>query len=293
MTIAKAIKSSADTSSQNRLRNQQLKAPTKRRLMHIPLVIAAALTAFPFFAMIVLSLQPGEAVELPGSLFPSSVSFDAYRDALSTQSIPRWALNSAIYSIVSVVLVLLFASMAGYAFAKKRFKGREVIFWVFIAMLMIPYHLTIIPQYIIVSEMNGLNTMWGMILPTIANVQAMFLMRQFIQDIPDELIDSARIDGAGEFRIYASIVMPQTKPIMATLGTFVFLWHWNDFLWPLVSQQSPQNYVMTVGLNTLQEQVAPLATIMAAAVISFIPTLLVFFYLQRYFVRGVMMSGLK
>ena len=120
----------------------------------------------------------------------------------------------------------------------------------FVAMLMLPYHLTIIPQYLlVVSELDGLNTMWGMILPTIANAQAMFLMRQFIQDIPDELIDAAKIDGAGELRIYWTIILPQTKPIIATLGTFVFLWHWNDFLWPLVSQQSPANYVLTVGLN--------------------------------------------
>src|SRR5699024_10813886 len=107
------------------------------------------------------------------------------QDALGSQSIPQWALNSAIYSLVSVSLVLLFASMAGYAFAKKRFFGRETIFWVFIAMLMIPYQLTIIPQYIVVGQLNGLNTMWGLIVPTIANAQAMFLMRQFIQDIPD------------------------------------------------------------------------------------------------------------
>ncbi|GAA4430693.1 carbohydrate ABC transporter permease [Georgenia halophila] len=261
--------------------------------MHVLLIVTALITAFPFYAMVALSLQPGVAIELPGSLLPSDASFGAYADAMSSRSIPNWAMNSAIYSIVSVFLVLLFASMAGYAFAKKRFFGREVIFWVFIAMLMLPYHLTIIPQYLVVSQLDGLNTMWGMIVPTIANAQAMFLMRQFIADIPDELIDAARIDGAGEFRIYWSIILPQTKPILATLGTFVFLWHWNDFLWPLVSQQSPENYVLTVGLSSMQEQEAPLATIMAGAVITFIPALLVFIVLQRYFVRGVMMSGIK
>jgi len=261
--------------------------------MHLLLILAALITIFPFYAMVIISLQPGVPVSIPDSLFPSEVSLDSYRDALGSQNIPQWALNSTIYSVVSVVFVLLFASMAGYAFAKKRFAGREVIFWVFIAMLMVPYHLTIIPQYLIVGELGGLTTMWGMIVPTIANAQAMFLMRQFIKDVPDELIDSGRIDGAGEFRIYWSIVLPQTKPILATLGTFVFLWHWNDFLWPLVAQQSPGNYVLTVGLNTLQEQQVPLATVMAAAVVTFIPALLVFIFLQRYFVRGVMMSGLK
>ncbi len=274
-------------------RSKRLARKSTGRYMHVLLIIAALVTIFPFYAMVVISLQPGEAVKIPDSLFPTDISFSSYQQALDSQNIPQWALNSAIYSIVSVVLVLLFASMAGYAFAKKRFFGREVIFWVFIAMLMIPYHLTIIPQYILVGELDGLNTMWGMIVPTIANAQAMFLMRQFIQDVPDEIIDAARIDGAGEFRVYWSIVLPQTKPILATLGTFVFLWHWNDFLWPLVSQQSPDNYVLTVGLNSLQEQQVPLATVMAAAVVTFIPALLVFIFLQRYFVRGVMMSGIK
>lgn len=263
------------------------------RRTYIFLVVAALVTVFPFYSMVIISLQPGRAIRMPEALLPTGLSFESYFDALSSGDIPRWVLNSSIYSIVSVVLVLLFASMAGYAFAKKRFAGRELIFWVFIAMLMIPYHLTLIPQYIIVGELSGLNTMWGLIVPTIANAQAMFLMRQFIQGVPDELIDASRVDGASEFRIYWSIVLPQTKPILATLGTFVFLWHWNDFLWPLVSQQSPGNYVLTVGLNSLQEQQAPLSTVMAAAVFTFIPTLLVFIFLQRYFVKGVMMSGLK
>jgi len=272
---------------------RRLRRKSSARYMHILLALAALVTVFPFYAMVVISVQPGKAITIPDALFPTEISFAAYQQALDSQNIAQWALNSAVYSIVSVFLVLLFASMAGYAFAKKRFFGREVIFWVFIAMMMIPYHLTIIPQYIIVREIGGLNTMWGMIVPTIANAQAMFLMRQFIQDVPDEIIDAARIDGAGEFRVYWSIVLPQTKPILATLGTFVFLWHWNDFLWPLVSQQSPSNYVLTVGLNTLQEQQVPLATVMAAAVVTFIPALLVFIFLQRYFVRGVMMSGIK
>ncbi|WP_157574678.1 carbohydrate ABC transporter permease [Jiangella muralis] len=263
------------------------------RWIHVPLVVLAFATAFPFYAMVVLALQPGKPIDLPGSLLPSNISFDAFSAALGSDRTAGWAWNSAVYSIVSVVLVLLLASMAGYAFAKKRFFGREVIFWVFVATMMIPGHLTLIPLFITISELNGLDTMWGLIVPTLANAQAMFLMRQFIQEIPDELIDAARIDGAGELRIYWSIILPQTKPIMATLGTFVFLWHWNDFLWPLVSMRSPENYVLTVGLNSIQEQNVPLATVMAAAAVTFVPTLLVFLFLQRFFVRGVMMSGLK
>ncbi|MDN5822249.1 MAG: carbohydrate ABC transporter permease [Brachybacterium sp.] len=265
----------------------------RKQLIHIPLIVIGALTLFPFLAMVMISLHPGIPVQVPEIFFNTDISLEAYRQALRSSEIPRWALNTTIYAVVSVVLVLLFASMAGYAFAKKKFLGREVIFWVFIAMLMIPYQLTIIPQYLLVGQIGGLDTMWGLILPTIANAQAMFLMRQFMQDIPDELIDAAKIDGAGELRVYWSIILPQTKPILATLGTFVFLWHWNDFLWPLVAQQSPENYVLTVGLNGLQAQNVSLATLMASAVVMFIPALLVFIFLQRYFVRGVMMSGIK
>ncbi|MDQ1007069.1 multiple sugar transport system permease protein [Streptomyces sp. V4I23] len=279
------------------LKERPVRRPVPRRRrpewMHVPLFLCALVTFFPFWAMVALALQPGQSIRMPGSLLPRDVSFAALHDALSSERVLGWALNSAVYSLVSVVLVLLFASMAGYAFAKKRFMGRELVFWVFVAMLMVPGHLTLIPQFVLVSEMGGLDSMWGLIVPTIANAQAMFLMRQFIQDIPDELIEAARIDGAGEFRVYWSIILPQTKPIMATLGTFVFLWHWNDFLWPLVSQRSPDNYVLTVGLNSLQTQDTPLATTMAAAVVTFIPTVIVFICLQRFFVRGVMMSGLK
>lgn len=282
-----------DPSRDFQRRNVPFSVTIRKNLIHIPLIVIGLVTLFPFIAMVVISLHPGVPVRFPDIFFNVDYSLNAYVEALSSTLIPRWAVNTTIYALASVTLGLLSASMAAYAFAKMRFLGREALFWVIIAMLMIPYQLTIIPQYLIIGEIGGLNTMWGLVIPTIANVQAIFLMRQFIQGIPDELIDAAKIDGAREFRIYWSIILPQTKPILATLATFLFLWHWNDFLWPLVAQQSPVKYVLTVGLNSLQEQNAALATVMATAVVTFIPALLVFILLQRYFVRGVMMSGLK
>ncbi|OYN88835.1 carbohydrate ABC transporter permease [Parenemella sanctibonifatiensis] len=156
----------------------------KELLWHIPLVIASIVTLFPFYAMVIISLRPGQPIELPGSLIPTGLSLDSYAEALASDRIFQWTINSTIYSVTSVFLVLLFASMAGYAFAKKRFIGRDAIFWVFLAMLMVPGHLTLIPLFLIVTNMNGLNTMWGVLVPTLANAQAMFLMRQFIMDIP-------------------------------------------------------------------------------------------------------------
>lgn len=265
----------------------------RRMWVHAPLALVAAVTVFPFFVMVVLSLQKGHTLSLPGSLLPVHINFGAYRDAFSSSDIPHWLINTAVYSVVSVILVLLFASIAAYAFAKKQFVGRTVLFWAFLAMLMVPYHLTLIPQFILVRKLELLNTLPGLILPTLANAQALFLLRQFIRGIPDELIEAARIDGAGELRVLVRIVLPQCKPILATLGVFVFLWHWNDFLWPLVAMQSRDHYTLTVGLASLQAQQTSLAVTMAAALTTFLPILAIYLALQRYFVRGVTMTGLK
>lgn len=259
---------------------------------HGPLAVVAIPTVFPFYAMVVLSVREG-AVSLPGDLLPFDINLGAYREVFASTSTPRWLMNTLIYSVVSVFLVLLLSSMAAYAFAKRRFRGREPLFWVLIAMLMVPHHLTLIPQFIGVSRMGGLNTYWGMILPTLANVQALFLMRQFIAGIPDELLEAARMDGASELRVFRAIVLPQTRPVMATLGVFVFLWHWNDLLWPLVAAPNPDMYTLTVGLSTLQSEETSLSVVMAGAVVTFVPVFLIFLALQRHFVQGVATTGLK
>lgn len=271
-------------------RNRKVKSALSA---HLPLMIAFVATVFPFYVMTVLSVQPGKAFVLPGSLLPDSIDFSEYTRLLSRGDMVTWLTNTTIYSVVSVVLVLVLASLAAYAFAKGEFPGRTFLFWVIIALMMIPYHLTLIPQFMMIAEMGGLNTYWGLILPTLANVQALFLMRQFIAGIPNELIEAARVDGASELRIFWSIVLPQTKPILATLGTFVFLWHWNDFLWPLVAGQRSDMYMLTVGLASLQQEETSLATMMSGAMITFIPIFIIFLFLQRYFVRGVTMSGIK
>jgi multiple sugar transport system permease protein len=265
----------------------------KKLLAHLPLALVALATVFPFYVMVVLSVQDGRPLSLPGSLLPIHINFSAYAEALAGSDVPRWVVNTLAYSVLSVVLILVFASIAAYAFAKKRFFGSKAMFWTFIAMLMVPYHLTLIPQFILVSRLGLLDTLTGLIVPTLANAQALFLMRQFIIGIPDELIEAAKIDGAGELRIFFQIVLPQCKPILATLAVFVFLWHWNDFLWPLVATRSPDNYVLTVGLYSLQAKDISLAVTMAAAVVTFVPILVVYLLLQRYFVRGVTMSGMK
>jgi multiple sugar transport system permease protein len=205
----------------------------------------------------------------------------------------RWTLNTLVYSVVSVVAVLLLASLAGYAFAKKRFPGRETMFWSFLSMVMVPYHVTLIPTFVLISKLGGVDTYWGLILPTLANAQAVFLMRQFIGGLPDELFEAARLDGCSEWRVFTRIVLPLCKPILATLGVFVFLWHWNDFLWPLIVGQDTHMRTLTVGVAALQQENVPLNVVLAGATVAFVPIFAAYLVGQRYFTEGVTMSGIK
>ncbi|MFF3735695.1 carbohydrate ABC transporter permease [Streptomyces sp. NPDC002476] len=257
------------------------------------LTVAALVTVFPFYAMVVLSLKPSAAVEFPGSLLPWPLSGEAYDTVLNSQDVPRWLLNTLLYSIISVIGVLLLASLAGYAFAKKRFPGRETMFWSFLSMVMVPYHVTMIPTFAMIAKLGGVDTYWGLILPTLANAQAVFLMRQFIQGLPDELFEAARLDGCNEWQIFHRIVLPLLKPILATLGVFVFLWHWNDFLWPLVIGQSTDMRTLTVGIASLQQQNVPLNVVLSGSVIAFVPIFAAYLVGQRYFTEGVTASGIK
>ncbi|WP_433675264.1 carbohydrate ABC transporter permease [Microbacterium gorillae] len=258
------------------------------------LSIAAVFSFFPFYAMVVLSLKPGMAVELPGSLLPwGNISFSSYEQVLSGQNLLVWLGNTLIYSVVSVVIVLFLSAMAGYAFAKKRFAGKEVMFWSFLSMVMVPFHVTLIPTFIFMAWLGGVDTYWGLILPSLANAQAVFLMRQFIQGLPDELFEAARIDGAGEFRIFLRIVLPLCKPVLATLGIFVFLWHWNDFLWPLIVGKSSDMWTLTVGISSLQQQSVPLSVMLAGSVVALLPIFLAYLVAQRYVQEGVASAGIK
>ncbi|APZ33362.1 ABC transporter permease [Microbacterium aurum] len=255
--------------------------------------LAAVLSFFPFYAMVVLSLKPGAVVELPGSLLPWNLSFDSYAQVLSGQNLLMWLLNTMVYAVVSVVAVLFFSALAGYAFAKKRFAGKEVMFWSFLAMVMVPFHVTLIPTFILMANLGAVNTYWGLILPTLANAQAVFLMRQFIQGLPDELFEAARIDGAGELRMFLGLVLPLCKPILATLGVFVFLWHWNDFLWPLIVAKSSSMWTLTVGIASLQQQNVPLSVMLAGSVVALVPIFFAYLIAQRYVQEGVTGTGIK
>jgi multiple sugar transport system permease protein len=264
-----------------------------RVLIPLALAVAALITLFPFYTMLIMSLKPVTDLSFPKALLPTGLTTEAYRTVLGGNDMVRWIINTLIYSLVSVVLVLLLASMAGYAFAKKRFPGRNAIFWSFLAMLMVPYHITLIPTFVILSHMNGVSTYWGLIVPTLANAQATFLMRQFIYGIPDSIMEAARMDGASDLRIFFQLVLPLCRPILATLGLFVFLWHWNDFLWPLVIGQEPEMRTLTTGIAGLMREATPLNVTLAGSVVALVPIFLAYLLAQRHFTEGVAMTGVK
>ena len=280
------VRAVSETKSAGRRTAARLTLPTL-------LTLTAIVTIVPFAAMVMVAFAPPSGRTFPDALNPANFTLDNFSRVLSSSDIPRWTVNSLLYSLVSVVCVLMFASMAGYAFAKKKFPGREIMFWAFLATLMVPFQATLIPSYILVSRFDWVDSYWGLIVPTLANSQAVFLMRQFIMQLPDELFEAAEIDGASEWRIFTTIVVPLIRPVLATLGIFVFLWHWNDFLWPLVIGQSGTMQTLTVGLATLQTQAVPINQVMAGATITVVPSLLVFGLLQRYLTDSIAMSGLK
>lgn len=265
----------------------------KRVMIVAGLVILAVLMAMPFVAMILMSLRPPNVVGLRDIFFSQDFTLVNYRDNLRNDSMVRWFLNSLIYAGVSVVFVLLLSTMAGYAFAKKRFFARDQIFWLFIAMLVVPAQVTLVPLFILIVGFGWANSYLGLIVPTLASAQGVFLMRQYIFGIPDDLIEAAKIDGASEWRIFWQVILPLTIPIQATLGIFVFLWHWNDFLWPLIVAQRSDMMTLTVGLATLQALIPSTNSLMAAAAISFFPSLLVFVVFQKFIVQSIVTTGIK
>lgn len=258
----------------------------------VGLTLISLFTVVPLIAVVVLALSPENSPTIPYAL-PQALTFENIIKVFNVGEFPLWFMNSVIYSVVSVVLVLLTASMAAYALARKRFPGSNLLLWSIVATLMVPMQATLIPMFIMVANMGGVNTMWGLILPTLANAQAVFLIRQFVKDLPDELFEAARIDGAGEWRTFVALVLPLIKPVLATLAIFVFLWHWNDLLWPLVIGQSDTARTLTVGLASLASETISTPSIMAAALISFVPCLIIFIFLQRHIVESIASTGVK
>ena len=287
---------------------QQLRQPAPhktQRLGKVSLLLAyallfawAILSLFPMYWMLVTSLKEGQNVmRLPPELWPSTPSLQNYHALFRRGDVLRWLFNSAFMSLAVTGGHVLFGAMAGYAFAKKLVPGRDILFWLLLASIMVPGWTTIIPLYMLVASLDWLNTYQGLIVPSLASAGAMFLMKQSMSTLPSELLDAARIDGASEPGIFWRIVLPLSKPGLAVLSIFTFVSVWNDFTWPLFITSQSTMRTFQVGLTLLYQTEynhdADYGLLMAGASIAAIPVVGLFVFLQRYFLQGVTLGALK
>jgi multiple sugar transport system permease protein len=284
-------------------------AVLRHLLIYALLVAGAVLFTAPWAWMVVASLQDvSDMFRWPPSWIPINPSLDNYARFLQTQHLGRMFFNSGYCAVAVTSLQLFFNSLAAYTFAKRRFPGRDFIFLMMLSTFMIPGQVTQIPSYLILMHMplfggnnllgqgghGWLDSYWGLIAPGAVSTYGIFLLRQYMKTIPDELLDAARIDGASEFRLYAQVVLPLSTPALAAMGIFTFTYVWNDFFWPLIIISSPSLRTLPLGLALFvvaHRTVWDL--VMAGSVVATLPVLLLFLLFQRHFVRGIALSGMR
>ena len=272
-------------------------SPVWRVALYLLMIAIAVVSAFPLVWMVLSSLKtPAEAMQTPPVWIPGTPSLDAYGRVSELISVGRSFANSAVIAGLTTAGILVTSLMAGYAFAKFRFRHREILFAVTIATMFLPPIVTLIPLYRLVGSI-GLNaSLAGVIVPNLANAFGIFLMRQFIAGVPDELIEAARLDGASEFRIVFTIVAPAVAPAIAALALFAFVYHWNSYLWPLtVLQGNSSDYPIVISLSRLlsyNRSAVNTNLVMAGATLAVLPPLILFVFLQRFFVRTITATGM-
>lgn len=259
------------------------------------LFLGAVSIAIPYVWMFVTSIKPVEEVQsYPPSFLVKHPTLLAYHDLFHLIPILRYVWNSIYVATTVTFANVFFCSLAGYAFAKHRFWARDKIFFVLLGSLMIPWQVNIISGFILMRKLGWLNSYNSLIIPSMAGVFGVFLCRQFIMSIPDDLVDAAKIDGCGEFAIYRLVILPLIKPILATLAIFTFMQQWNNFIWPLIVINSSAMRTLPLGLSVLNGQFGTrFAMIMAGAVVATTPMLIVFLAFQKYFMKGITMTGFK
>lgn len=258
-------------------------------------ILGVLLLMFPMYWMLRSSVASvDELAALPVPLWPKSFVWDNYVNPWSEFPFARWARNSTVIAVLSVALTIVINLSAGFAFAKLRFPFRNVLFLLILSTLMVPVQVIMIPQFQIVIDLDLLNSTWGVVLPRLAEAFGLFMARQFFVSFPDELLEAARIDGAGYLRTYVQIVLPLAKPLMAVLVIFTFMWRWNELIWPLIVLTDANSYTLPVGLQFLISQYnTDFGPLLAMSFLSMLPMLLVFAIFQRFFVEGVARTGIK
>ena len=269
----------------------------KARTLLLNLAIAAIglIVLFPLAWMVSVSfMSTGEAAVFPPPLLPARPTLEHYAALFVQQGMGRYLWNSFVLASLATLLALAFTVPAGYAFAKLRFSGRERLFQLLVAALVVPAQIGTLPLFLMLKGMGLVNTYAGALVPWLASIFGLFLVRQYALSIPDEMLEAARLDGASEGQIFRRVVLPNLTPILVTLALFVFLGSWNDFLWPLISLTAQSNYTLPVALAALsREHVQDIEMMMAGAVITVAPVLILFLALQRFYIRGMLAGSVK
>jgi multiple sugar transport system permease protein len=284
-----------------------------RVLVYALLVLVAVVSLFPLYWMFNTALTPATStVKLPPDLFPADATLNNFGDIMratgkgklyipfteefiAMSRLALWFINTAFIALLSTAVHVLFDSMAGYAFAKRKFPGSNLFFWMILAALMIPGQVTLVPLYLMISKLGLVNSFAGVILPGLADVIGIFLLKQFIQTLPTELLEAARMDGASEWTTFTRIVLPLSAPALAVTAIFAFQRYWNAFLWPLIVLQSPDLFTLQVGLSYIHtsEFGTNYGLLMAGAAMAAIPMILFFFAFQKYFMQGLRIGAVK
>jgi alpha-1,4-digalacturonate transport system permease protein len=270
--------------------------PTAGRIgLWLLAAVIALVMLFPLYWMFATAVSSSTDLRQGDyGLLPSVFRLQNFADAWNSRPFARWFTNSVVIAVVSVALTVTINLICGYAFAKLRFPGRGLLFALIISTLMVPVQVIMVPQFRVVVDLGGLNSLWGVIVPRAAEAFGIFFARQYFRSIPNELIEAARLDGAGELRILRSVVLPLCKPLIAVLVIFTFMWRWNEFAWPLIILRDQDSYTMPIGILFLNGQYSPdWAGIMGMSLVSVLPVVVVFLFFQRYFVEGIVRSGIK
>ena len=277
------------------LKSRRFQNAATKSVIYAFLFLGAITMAIPYVWMFVTSIKPVEEVQsYPPSFMVKHPTLLPYQNLFRLIPILRYIWNSIYISTTVTIANVFFCSLAGYAFAKHRFWGRDKTFFVLLGSLMIPWQVNIISGFILMRKLGWLNSYNALIVPVMAGVFGVFLCRQFIMSIPDDLVDAAKIDGCGEFTIYRLVILPLIKPVLATLAILTFLQQWNSFIWPLIVINSSQMRTLPLALSVLNGQFGTrFAVIMAGAVVATMPMLIVFLLFQKYFMKGVTVMGIK
>lgn len=303
---ATSMKLTAEQESENarinaeneRLRKQaRAKRTISLTLSYVALALVTFLMIFPLIIVVIVSFTPNAVTQTwPPKIIPSAWTLDNYTSLFQRLPIGRELLNTIVFAGAVTIISVFFDSLAAYGLSRVDFKGRGFLLAVLIATMMIPAMALLIPVYKLLGSMGLVNSYLGIIIPRMADVGGIFLLRQFFISIPKDLDNAARIDGAGEFRIFAQIILPNAVPAILTVGMFNFMGNWNDLLWPLIMTSKPETRTITAGLAMLTghgSSVTPYGVVMAGALISALPLLIVFFFVQKRFVEGIAMTGMK